>query len=80
MAGVRSYLGSRPDSAINDRMTAFVKLKGESFLAILLPRLVQLIESSILICLVAAAKCVRNSATIEGGDGLSSRDASTETE
>lgn len=76
-AGVCSYLGSRPDSAINDRMTAFVKLKGESFLAMTLPRLVQLTEC---MYLDMSSKCVRDSATINGGGGLSSRDASTETE
>lgn len=35
LVGVRSYLGSRPDSAMKDRMTAFVKLKGESFLVMI---------------------------------------------
>lgn len=72
MAGVCSYLGSRPDSAINDRMTAFVKLKGESFFAMMLLRLVQLIGymyldmfvssvvdvSGIRLPLKAAAACV----------------------
>lgn len=77
MAGVCSYLGSRPDSAINDRITAFVKLKGESFLAMTLPRLVQLTAC---MYLDMSSKCVRDSATIEGGGGLSSRDASTKTE
>lgn len=43
-AGACPYLGSRPDSAINDRMTAFVKLKGDSFFAMMLPRPAQLIE------------------------------------
>jgi hypothetical protein len=79
MAGVCSYLGSRPDSAINDRMTAFVKLKGESFLAMMLPRMIQLIEYMYLDISVESSTCVRDSATIEGG-GLCSRDPSTETE
>lgn len=65
---------------MNDRMTAFVKLKGESFLAMMLPGLVQLIGYMYLDMLFGASICVRDSATVEGGGGLCSRDPSTEAE
>lgn len=69
MTRVCSYLGSRPDSAMNDRMTAFVKLKGESFFAMMISSLAQLVEyldmlfgqvyvSGIRLRLKAAAACV----------------------
>lgn len=44
LVGVCSYLGSRPDSAMKDRMTAFVKLNGESFLVMISLELIQLIN------------------------------------